>query len=64
MCTEAFSSSFADMPGAFFWLGTGYEGCPALHNASFIIDETILKTGVTVMCGAAADVLLETKSAD
>lgn len=64
MCAEDFSSYIAEKPGAFFWLGTGYEGCPALHNASFIIDETILKTGVTLMCGAAADVLLETKSAD
>ncbi len=57
MCAEDFSAYLEKIPGAFFWLGTGYEGCPALHHAGFHIDESILSTGVTMMAAAAAESL-------
>ena len=45
--------------GAFLWLGTGYEGNPALHNAYFTIDENILEPGITMMAALAAELLQE-----
>ena len=52
MCAEDFSSYLQKIPGAFMWLGTGKEGTPALHNASFAIDESILPLGVTMEAAA------------
>ena len=57
MAAEDFSAYLTTIKGAFLWLGTGYEGNPALHNASFTIDETILKTGATIMSGAIVELL-------
>lgn len=57
MCAEDFSSYLEKFPGAFMWLGTGKEGTPALHNASFAIDESILPLGVTMEAGAVLEAL-------
>ena len=59
MCAEDFSSYLQKIPGAFMWLGTGKEGTPALHNASFAIDESILPLGVTMEAAAVLEVLGE-----
>ena len=59
MCAEDFSYFLEAKKGAFLWLGTGFEGNPALHNASFTIDESILETGITLMSGAVAELLSE-----
>ena len=57
MCAEDFSSYLEKFPGAFLWLGTGKPGTPALHNASFAIDESILPLGVTMEAAAAIEAL-------
>lgn len=57
MCAEDFSSYLEKIPGSFFWLGTGREGTPALHNASFYIDESILPLGITMEAAAALEAL-------
>lgn len=57
MCAEDFSSYLEKFPGAFMWLGTGKEGTPALHNASFAIDESILPLGVTMEAAAVLEAL-------
>lgn len=57
MAAEDFGYYTQAIKGAFLWLGTGFEGNPALHNASFTIDESILKTGVTLMAGGIAELL-------
>ncbi len=57
MCAEDFSSYLQKIPGAFMWLGTGKEGTPALHNASFAIDESILPLGVTMEAAAVLEAL-------
>ena len=59
MCAEDFSSYLQKIPGAFMWLGTGKEGTPALHNASFAIDEFILPLGVTMEAAAVLEALGE-----
>ena len=59
MCAEDFSSYLQKIPGAFMWLGTGKEGTPALHNASFAIDESILPLGVTMEAAAVLEALGE-----
>ena len=59
MCAEDFSSYLQKIPGAFMWLGTGKEGTPALHNASFAIDESILPLGVTMEAAAVLETLGE-----
>ena len=59
MCAEDFSSYLQKIPGAFMWLGTGKEGTPALHNASFAIDESILPFGVTMEAAAVLEALGE-----
>ena len=57
MCAEDFSSYLEKFPGAFMWLGTGKEGTPALHNASFAIDESILPLGITMEAAAVVEAL-------
>lgn len=52
MCAEDFSYYLEKFPGAFLWLGTGKEGTPALHNASFALDESILPLGIIMEAGA------------
>ncbi len=59
MCAEDFSYYLEKKKGAFLWLGTGFDGNPALHNASFTIDESILETGIVLMSGAVAELLGE-----
>ncbi len=59
MCAEDFSSYLQKIPGAFMWLGTGKPGIPALHNASFAIDESILPLGVTMEAAAVMEALKE-----
>ncbi|MDU6788413.1 MAG: M20 family metallopeptidase [Veillonella sp.] len=46
MAAEDFSAYLHKIKGAFLWLGTGFEGNPALHNAGFTIDEKILESGI------------------
>lgn len=57
MAAEDFSAYLNKMKGAFLWLGTGFEGNPALHNDAFTIDESILETGITMMAGIAGEFL-------
>lgn len=57
MCAEDFSSYLEKFPGAFMWLGTGDGNTPALHNASFTINESILPLGVTMEAAAAMEAL-------
>lgn len=59
MAAEDFSAYLNKIKGAFLWLGTGFEGNPALHNAAFTIDESILEPGITMMAGIAAELLQE-----
>ena len=58
MTAEDFSAYLNKYKGAFIWLGTGYEGNPALHHNKFAIDESVLQTGVTLMSGAIAELLV------
>ena len=55
MCAEDFSSYLEKFP--FFWLGTGDGNTPALHNASFAINESILPLGITLEAAAALEAL-------
>ena len=57
MAAEDFSAYLSKIKGAFLWLGTGFEGNPALHNAGFTIDEKILESGITMMAALAAEYL-------
>lgn len=57
MAAEDFSVYLQKIKGAFLWLGTGFDGNPALHNAGFTIDETILESGITMMAAIAAEYL-------
>lgn len=57
MAAEDFSAYLQKIKGAFLWLGTGFDGNPALHNAGFTIDETILESGITMMSAIAAEYL-------
>ena len=57
MAAEDFSAYLKKIKGAFLWLGTGFDGNPALHNAGFTIDETILESGITMMAAIAAEYL-------
>ena len=57
MAAEDFSAYLQHIKGAFLWLGTGFEGNPALHNACFTIDESILESGITMMAAIAAEYL-------
>ena len=61
MTAEDFSAYLHKIKGAFLWLGTGFEGNPALHNAAFTIDESILEPGITMMAAIAAEFLQEKK---
>lgn len=45
------------VPGCFFFLGTGYEGCQTLHNPCFTVDENALPAGVETMCRAVRELL-------
>ena len=55
MAAEDFSAYLHKIKVAFLWLGTGFEGNPALHNEAFTIDESILETGITMMDAIAAE---------
>lgn len=57
MCAEDFAFYLNDYKGAFFWLGTGYEGNEPLHNPKFNIDESILKKGVLLFSSLALEFL-------
>lgn len=46
MGAEDFAFYLKKIKGAFFFLGTGYEGCYPLHHPKFSIDENILELGV------------------
>ena len=57
MCAEDFAFYLNDYKGAFFWLGTGYEGNENLHNSKFNIDESILSKGVLLFSSLALEFL-------
>lgn len=57
MAARRFFCILHKIKGAFLWLGTGFEGNPALHNAGFTIDEKILESGITMMAALAAEYL-------
>lgn len=57
MCAEDFAFYLKDYKGAFFWLGTAYEGCSVLHNSKFNINESILKNGVLLFSSLALEYL-------
>lgn len=50
---EDFAFYLEKYKGAFFFLGTGYEGCYPLHHSKFNIDENILQIGVLVFANLA-----------
>jgi amidohydrolase len=43
--------------GCFFFLGTGYEGCPPLHSPRFVFNEDVLPLGVETFCRIALRLL-------
>ncbi|UZP69007.1 M20 family metallopeptidase [Desulfovibrio mangrovi] len=45
------------VPGCFFFLGTGYEGCHTIHNPAFTVDENALPAGVETFCRAVRELL-------
>lgn len=45
------------VPGCFFFLGTGYEGCSMIHNPCFTVDESVLTTGVEVLSRSVTELL-------
>ncbi len=50
--TEDFAFYLNHVPGAFFFLGSGfpYRNNPPLHSGDFHINEDCIKTGITVIC--------------
>jgi amidohydrolase len=46
------------VPGCFFFLGTGYEGAHPIHNPSFTVDEAALPVGVETFCRAVRELLV------
>ncbi len=46
------------VPGCFFFLGTGYEGAHPIHNPAFTVDETALPVGVETFCRAVRELLV------
>jgi len=47
---EDFSFFLREVPGAYFALGTGYEGGASVHNPAFDFNEENLLTGVETFC--------------
>jgi len=43
--------------GCFFFMGTGYDGCPSLHGPQFDFDEDVLPSGVEMFCRIALRLL-------
>jgi len=52
---EDFAFFLREAPGAYFALGTGYEGCASVHNPAFDFNEDILVTGVETFCRIALE---------
>jgi amidohydrolase len=46
------------VPGCFFFLGTGYEGAHPIHNPAFTVDEAALPVGVETFCRAVRELLV------
>ena len=46
------------VPGCFFFLGTGYEGAHPIHNPAFTVDEAALPLGVETFCRAVRELLV------
>jgi amidohydrolase len=60
MGAEDFSFFLKEIPGMYFFLGTGPEGVPQEeieynHSPRFVIDERALKTGIKAFCYLAVD---------
>jgi amidohydrolase len=51
MGVEDFSFYLNEVPGAFFFLGSGFpnKDNPPLHSANFIINEECIKTGIMLL---------------
>jgi amidohydrolase len=45
------------VPGCYFFVGIGEDGCQPLHNPGFTFDETVLASGAEVFCRAALELL-------
>ena len=56
MGAEDFAYYLGKVPGAFLRLGLG-EGSADLHNPAFDFDDRALRSGITIMCGLALEVL-------
>lgn len=52
---EDFSFFLREAQGAYFALGTGYEGGASVHNPAFDFNEDILLTGVETFCRIALE---------
>lgn len=52
---EDFSFFLREAQGAYFALGTGYEGGASVHNSAFDFNEDILLTGVETFCRIALE---------
>lgn len=55
MGVEDFTYYLQKVPGAFFFLGSGYEDRenPPIHNAKFDVNEECIRTGILMMSGLA-----------
>jgi amidohydrolase len=54
---EDFSFFLRETQGAYFALGTGYEGGASVHNPAFDFNEDILLTGVETFCRIALELI-------
>lgn len=60
MAAEDFSFYLEKIPGSFFFLGIGNENKGIIaphHHPAFLVDEDVLKDGVTLIAGVAANYL-------
>ncbi len=57
MCAEDVSYFLEQVKGCFFFLGAGNANNKPLHNSRFDFEETVLATGVEVICRTAISVL-------
>ncbi|MEJ5377291.1 MAG: M20 family metallopeptidase [bacterium] len=51
------------VPGCYFFLGIGQEGCAPLHNPRFQFQEDVMLTGVEILCRGALELLARSPKA-
>ncbi len=54
---EDMSWYLEEVPGCYFFLGVGQEGCAPLHNPRFQFQEDVMLTGVEILCRGALRLL-------